>query len=276
MSRELCNICFSSEKGKLVPCTHCKKNACKYCIPMDLGKRVCVMCVRAEIRDQLIAENLEKCKALEKELSSLRDSAQHYQLEIEKYNDLDFSLDKRTRASEISHLEKISNLQASIEKARQNMIPYSTIDNLEKALDDAKTGEKLNKSKHQELLNLIEEEEAGYQTLLGDENIHQSRIGELKSASANRVPYSTIRWACSDCLRTVKLRFAELIKAGNPDNDSILQSVINVTNQELEKASTSGSHKKGRVSVSLASRLTMGESLRKKETERGNCSCRIF
>ena len=277
MSRELCNFCHSSEKGKLLSCINCNKNACKSCIPQDLERRICVVCVRAEIRDQLIEENIERCQALEQVIGSLRDSAQNYQLEIERFNDVQFSIEKRTRASEISHLERINNLQASIQKAKINIIPYSTIDNLEKAVEDAKAGENMNNSKYQEILNTIETKEIEYQTLLGEEKIHQSRIGELKSASANRVPYCTIRSACPECLHAIKVRFGELIKAGNSNSDSILQSVINAYNQEFEQDSTTvGSDKKGIVSESLASRLSMTGSSRNKKTKIDACHCRIF
>jgi hypothetical protein len=50
----------------------CEKFACKFCIPSVLVEKICVMCVRNSIREEIITENLEKCKNLEETLSELK------------------------------------------------------------------------------------------------------------------------------------------------------------------------------------------------------------
>ena len=271
MSREKFEVCFNIEKGKLIHCSICKILACKYCIPPDLGKRICVLCVRENIREELINENREKCKNLEQEITDLRDSAQHHQLEIESINDSLVKLENYMRASEISHLEKINNLQINLSKAKQNLIPYTFIDNLEKALDDMKNNEKINKIKYQQLCDCLENEGNEILSLKNLESMSEQRMIEIKANSANSVPYEEIRdFTCSNCLRKIKIKFKSQIIDGN--TDSIIKSVMEVEKQQNEEKNENPRPKS---LYSISSKKSIyNRHKRRSSTE--NCGCIVM
>lgn len=166
------------------------------------------------------------------------DTAQHTQLEIECLNDKFFQLENYMRSSSISHLTRVDNLQLNIEKAKKDIIPYSTIDNLELVVEGIKKSEKEKKIKLMELIDLKEAEESKISSQRELERISEERIKELKYLSSNCVPYEDIRgMVCESCSKTIKARFREMIVNGNSGNESILKSVISCTTSESSRGS---------------------------------------
>lgn len=267
MNKQPCNVCYA-KKVELSECNKCRRLACGECIPAESPTKYCIPCIRQEIRDMLILENLEKCKTLEKEISNLHDSAQHHQQEIEKAADEEFIKKKHIQAIEDSHEEKVRNLEMSIDKAKLNVIPYTTIDNLEKALEDAKVGERLNKIKYQELVNAVEAEESELKSLRETEKMSEERIKELRLSASTRVPYEMIRGVCNVCTPKIKLKFADIICAANLENKSILQSILNTKTQQIELE-----RRKSRGNYGVNRALSSGSL---KSNREDKCGCGVF
>jgi DNA repair exonuclease SbcCD ATPase subunit len=233
MSQERCDLCSKPDKIKLVACKRCEKNCCKHCIYIDINHQICGNCSKADIREQIINEKLSKCRSIEEELNAIRDKSQTYQFQIENLTDKCSKIENDLKSSEISHLEKINNLQINIQKAKTDIIPYSTIENLEKALQDYKKSEKRNKNKYEELRSALEIEQNEHKSLKDLEKILTKRIKEIQDSSLNTVPYDDLRIKfCSTCLKKIKIKFKDDIMAGHKDRDSVINSLL-ISNTEI-------------------------------------------
>lgn len=267
MSKQ-CQVCLSPEKQKLLVCQNCFKQVCKFCKPTP--DQLCVSCIRSQIREELITESLSRKKALNQEILDLMDSTQHIQLELELLSDKFSYLENFLRSSNLSHLEKVNNIEKSIESAKKDIIPYSTIDNLELVVEGIKKSEKEKKKKFLELVDLVEAEENNFESLKKLEKLSQDRINELRTLSNNCVPYEDIRgMVCESCSKAVKKRFKELILSGNSGNESIMKSIVSY--------STSGSVKSDLVGNIRSSEVLSknGKGGRKQPTNEG-CHCLVW
>ena len=223
MIKEICDICTSPEKGKFTKCQKCEKFACKFCIPSVLVEKICVMCVRNSIREEIITENLEKCKNLEETLSELKKIAKYTQLGIEALDDTHFKLENSLKTSEISHLERLNNLQLTINKTKESLIPYTYIENLEKSIEDLKKNQKISQLNYKDLTDEIITEKLEQNSLLELEKILTAQINDLMTQSSTTVPYSSLRLSvCENCSKKIKTKFGDQIKADNRENKTIL------------------------------------------------------
>jgi hypothetical protein len=183
---------------------------------------------------------MSKKRSLEKQLLELMDSAQHTQLELECLSDKHFELENYLKSSLISHLEKVNNLQVAIEKAKKDVIPYSTIDNLELVVDGIRKSEKEKKGKLQELSDLLEAEEIKINSQRELEGLSEDRIKDLKYLSSNCVPYEDIRgMVCESCSKGIKGRFRDMIVNGNSGNESIMKSLISLKGESCRDSTAS-------------------------------------
>ena len=221
----------------------------------------------------MISESRNKKRSLESELIDLMDTAQHTQLEIECINDKFLQLENYMRSSSISHLTRIENMQLSIEKAKKDVIPYSTIDNLELVVEGIKKSEKEKKAKLMELIDLKEAEESKISSQRELERISEERIKELKYLSSNCVPYDDIRgMVCETCSKAIKVSFREMIVNGNSGNESILKSVISCNSGKSGKSSlVTRNSLPGRKSES---KVVKGKKGAGPDSEA--CNCRVF
>lgn len=267
MNRQ-CQVCFTTEKIKLLACHKCFKQVCKFCLPTP--DQSCVSCIRSQIREELISESLSRKKALNQELVDLMDNTQNTQLELELLNDKFFHLENFLKSTSLSHLEKINNIEKSIETAKKDVVPYSTIDNLELVVDGIKKSEKEKKKKLLDLTDLVEAEEKNLQSLKKLEKLSQDRINELRILSNNCVPYEDIRsMVCESCSKAVKKRFKELIMNGNVGNESIMKSVISFMSAESVKSASVGSSKASEINVKNRRGI-------KKQPLNDGCSCVVW
>ena len=166
-------------------------------------------------------------------------------------------------------MEKINNLQISIEKAKQEIVPYSIIDNLETVVENVRKSEKQKKRKFEEILDAVEAEkiELCSQNVL--EKISQERINELRNLCSNCVSYESLRGkVCEKCEREIKKKYRDAIIAGTLGNDSILKSVIRVEKDEIQKKNES------RNKVSIFSNKTNGVS--ELGNDRDKCACVVL
>ena len=270
MKGQKCEICFSFEKGKRLNCINCKILACPYCIPSDLEERICILCLREKIKEELIEENREKCKNLKNEVISLQVSAQNHQIEIELLVDAIVKNENLLKSSEISHLERVSNLQINIERTKRNLVPYSHIENLEKAFEDVKNNEKIYKNRYKQICDNIENEQNEIESLHNLEIMLEQRIFEIKHNLIDKINYEEdLRHAaCQNCLRRIKIKFGDQIKDGKKENDSIFQSVMDAEKQENPQ--NKESNKKSSILDELKKRSTY-KSIKKIDDQRPCC-----
>jgi len=267
MSKQ-CQVCFATEKQKLLTCHKCFKQICKFCKPTP--DQSCVSCIRSQIREELISESLSRKKALNQDLLDLMDNTQNTQLELELLNDKFSNLENFLKSSSLSHLEKVNNLEKSIEAAKKDVVPYSTIDNLELVVEGIRKSEKEKKKNFLNLTDLVEAEEKNLQSLRKLEKLSQDRINELRILSTNCVPYEDIRgMVCESCSKAVKKRFKELIMSGNVGNESIIKSVISFNTAESVKSASVGSSKASEM------RVRNGRSVKKQPVNDG-CACLVW
>lgn len=268
MSKE-CQLCFTSQKKKLNSCQHCSKMVCNTCMPEKSQDSKCYTCIREEIRESILSDHLAKKSKLEKELEDLMDSAQHTQLEIELLEDKYLHLENFKRSCEITHEEKLNNLQLSINKTRREWISMSTIENLETLVENSKKTERKKRSELHELQDNVESEKLKIDSDRELERMTQNRINELKSLNANNVPYEELRcFICEKCSKAVKTRFKELLISGHIGNKSVIESVVSIESTQLPRVSTL----RTRVNVSKISSASLNQNRHQSE----NCVCDIF
>ena len=223
-----CQVCKCVEKKDLQICTGCKKLSCRFCLPIESALKLCIKCMKNLIREEIMNENKEKLKKLECELVSLQDSAQKYQVEIESLTDKCVEIENHAKALEISHIEKIDNIEKSLEKVKENQISYTVVDNLELALENCKKSERNNRKKFEEVKELVNCELCLINSIKEQIELSQSRVYELKSQDSCNVNYEFLRsMSCHKCLVHIKIRFKEKLANAFNANESVMKSLLN-------------------------------------------------
>ncbi|OMJ71632.1 hypothetical protein SteCoe_30098 [Stentor coeruleus] len=229
-----CQVCYVLQKGKLNACPNCKKLLCKACLPVSNPDFKCSECIRSELHEEVLSENIEKITSLKSEYEALMESAKITQLSLENLNEKCYGLENSLLVSEIIHHEKVRNLDTRIDKARSELNYFSTIENLENLIQMTRSSQKKKTIQYQDLLYSLQNEQCDFETEREKEKMASKEITEMSDLCTVFVPYVDIRgYACKKCLKTIQGKFREVLINGHIGRRSLIKSILDDERDEV-------------------------------------------
>ena len=226
-----CYECGKVSNGKTkIECCECGEVFCKEHVKFKEQDHstTCLQCFRKKIHLEVTLEMEKETLGAETELNSLKAKLKTGKKDLASKKSLKERHENQIKINEKTYLRKFENLGKKIEEEIERGENIgNTTKSMEVTLEESRTGESNCKDQLDQKNSEYQEVLAELEALRKEAKTLKQEIHKASAKSKDFIPYSHLRTTlCSSCKNKVKLCFREEILTGNPDKESLVQSVL--------------------------------------------------